>query len=388
MNIYDESIDYNKKYIKYKIKYLEAKNKINNDIVGGYYYNNKINGGYYYNNKINNNINGGDNFDNIIIIFINNINNYIENEKKNELNSEVIELNSKVIESNREVFNIRKNDNNSYNILLGIIQFLLCVICCLMTVNTNIIDVTIRLSDSIATYFEEKDIKKFINELYEIIPCSKQFSQIFIDLFNSLSDHLKDNLLYFAKQLKANNTEFFKQIKIKQIKILSTGKKIKNKCSILARNFFSQSSQLEELEELEGGGVSPQTINNIGCYRTNTEAIYKIYKTIQEFTIDQLKDVVIADIDNNIIKILYISKYIIKFIFRMIFSVKPSQIIEKILDFIDTILSLIITISILSLDSINNYIILFFEQILPDNDLSRLIIKLLKATYEGQSCNF
>jgi len=251
-----------------------------------------------------------------------------------------------------------------------------------MTVNTSIIDVTIRLSDSIATYFEKKDINKFIKELYEIIPCSEKFSQIFIDLFNSLSDHLKDQISDFARQLKANNTEFFEQIRITQIKILSTGREIKKKCSSLTKNLFPQSIQLK------GGGVIIQTINNIGCYSTNTEAIYKIYKTIQEFTIDQLKDVVIADIDNNIIRILYISKYIIKFIFRMIFSVKPSQIIEKILDFIDTILSLIITISIFSLDSINNYIILFFEKILPDNDLSKLIIKLLKATYEDQSCNF
>jgi hypothetical protein len=366
MNIYNESIDYNKKYIKYKIKYLEAKNKINNDIVVG----------GYYNNKIYNDINGGYDFDNIIIIFINNINNYIEHER-----------NLKINELNSEVINLHQNDNYSYKILLGIIQFLLCVICSLMTVNTSIIDVTMRLSDSIATYFEEKDINKFINELYTIIPCSKQFGQIFIDLFNSLSAHLKDKIVDFVTKLKANNKKFFNTIKNTGKQIIYTGAQIKNRCSILARNLLQSRFGLKSIQ-LQGGGLIAQAINNIGCYATDTEAIYKIYKTIKDFTIDQLKDVVIADIDNNIIKILYISKYIIKFIFRMIFVVVPNLIIQEILDFIDTILSLIITISILSLDSINNYIILFFEQILPRNNLSILIIKLLKATYEGQSCNF
>jgi len=363
MNIYNESIDYYKKYIKYKIKYLEAKNKINNDIVGGGYYNNKI----YYD------INGGYDFDNIIIIFINNINNYIEHKKNlkiNELNSEIIDL--------------HKNDNYSYQILFGIIQFLLCVICSLMTVNTSILDVTIRLSDSIATYFEEKDINKFINELHTIIPCSKSFSQIFIDLFNSLSDHLKDKILNFVKTLRDNNYKFFNTIKTSGKQIISTGVQITNKCTNLAKKIL----QLSQFQRGGGKGLIAQAINNIECYATDTEAIFKIYKTIKNFTIDQLKDVVIADIDNNIIKILYISKYIIQFIFRIIFVIVPNIIIREIIDFIDTILSLIITISILSLDSINNYIILFFEQILPDNDLSRLIIKLLKATYEGQSCNF
>ena len=72
----------------------------------------------------------------------------------------------------------------------------------------------------------------------------------------------------------------------------------------------------------------------------------------------------------------------------MIFVEVPNIKIQQILDVIDSILSLIITIYILSLDIINEYIIDFFEQILPKNNLNKLIMELVKSTIIDQSCKF
>lgn len=373
MNIYNESVDYNKKYIKYKIKYLEAKNK---NIVGG----------HYYDNKIYNNISGGYDVNNIIIIFINNINNYIINKN----NTTIDKLNSKTSELN-------EIDNYSYPILLGIIQFLLCVICHLMTFNTSIIDVVIKLSDLIANYFESQDINQFINDFYRTIPCNRQFAEIFKQLFESLSNHLKSKIKDFVIKLRENNDKFLNKIKERGLKIIYTGMQIKNSCTTSAINNAKKYLQLSMQFNYEkifgnynGGGLILETINYNGCsgFNITTKDIYKLYDTIKNFTIEQLKDVVIEDIDNNIIKILYISKYLIKFIFRMIFVVVPNIKIQQILDVIDSILSLIITIYILSLDIINEYIIDFFEQILPKNNLNKLIMELVKSTIVDQSCKF
>jgi hypothetical protein len=264
-----------------------------------------------------------------------------------------------------------------------------------MTFNTSIIDVVIKLSDLIANYFESQDINQFIHDFYKTIPCNRQFTEIFKQLFESLSNHLKSKIKDFVIKLRENNDKFLNKIKERGLKIIFTGMQIKNSCTTSAINNAKKYLQLLirlnygiRLGNNKGGGLNLETINYNGCSGFTTKDIYNLYDTIKNFTIEQLKDVVIEDIDNNIIKILYIFKYLIKFIFRMIFVEVPNIKIQQILDVIDSILSLIITIYILSLDIINEYIIDFFEQILPKNNLNKLIMELVKSTIIDQSCKF
>lgn len=274
--------------------------------------------------------------------------------------------------------------------MLGIIQFLLCVMCHLIKFNSSILDITLNLSSLILDYFENKySIHEFINKLKDIIPCSDKFIHIFYELFTLLKSYIKDNI----NILRSNITGF---ISIKQQKIYSKTinvlTKFKNICS---KNDFK--SSLNSFLMLKGGGLDDEdqeynNINNIviknDCNNVTTLEIYKLYKIIKDFSLEQLKDIVIDDIENNIIKILYVCKFLINFIFKIIFLLKSNteNTIYKLLDFTDTVLSLIITISVLSLEKIKEYILIFLTNIMPQNEFGSKLIYLLKIISVSQNC--
>jgi hypothetical protein len=262
--------------------------------------------------------------------------------------------------------------------------------CHLIKFNSSILDITLNLSSLILDYFENKySIHEFINKLKDIIPCSDKFIHIFYELFTLLKSYIKDNI----NILRSNITGF---ISIKQQKIYSKTinvlTKFKNICS---KNDFK--SSLNSFLMLKGGGLDDEdqeynNINNIviknDCNNVTTLEIYKLYKIIKDFSLEQLKDIVIDDIENNIIKILYVCKFLINFIFKIIFLLKSNteNTIYKLLDFTDTVLSLIITISVLSLEKIKEYILIFLTNIMPQNEFGSKLIYLLKIISVSQNC--
>lgn len=342
---------YQKKYKKYKIKYLEKK-IINKELIGG-------------------------NYDNIVIFFINNINDNIDNNEVNTIIIKELEIEIKL-----------------HYIVINIIKFLLCVTCHLITLNTSIIDVTSQLLLLLSDFFSNKiNIKDFINKLDKIIPCSDQLNDIFTQLFTELKNYIESNI-----SISKTNIIFLNNFKNELIKHNILLNFFTN--SLTNKTCFTTITKTEIMDQINKynittffSGGNYKNILNIklnfkdNCSNFTTLDVFNMYNTIKNFTAEQLNDVIIGDIKNNIIKILYICKYLINFIFKLIFKNIKDYTIFNILDFIDTLLSLTIVISILSLDNMKEYFIIFITKIMPKNELSNQIINLLNIMFITQTCN-
>lgn len=134
---------------------------------------------------------------------------------------------------------------------------------------------------------------------------------------------------------------------------------------------------------LPGGLVSTSIVAS--CNGLTTIQLYKMYQTIKDFSVEQMKDIIL---DDNILKILYVTKYVLNFIFKVIvslaFGIKTT--IYKFLDFVDTIISFFIALYMLGVDTIHEKIVNNVIKSIPNSDLQKLLGILFKFMYTNIEC--
>jgi hypothetical protein len=314
---------YQKKYKKYKIKYLERREEINNELIGG--------------------------STDIFVFFINNFNAFVKEEEDN---------NNKVIETLKEQ-NLHSiliiTELKLYNIFLGIISFLFCIVCRLINLPTEFSNITIKVAEIMREFIINKNSIKFIHDLQNIIPCIniKYILQLFTELINKVKNKGKDI------------AEF---IIIKKNKVISNSTKtLNNLTSSLKNNCYFK----KILNNLRGGDVSITE-----CEKYN---LIRIFNIIKFLSIEELNDI-INDIlyDTNYkvskLKILYVCKYLINI---LLMSFETNNEFDDLFNFIDSMLSFLIAITILEYEILTTNITSFITKIIPEGVLKKELIDIL-----------
>jgi hypothetical protein len=374
--IIDDTNYYQKKYLKYKIKYLNEKEIINYEL------------------------SGGAPLDNLVILIINKITFFLD---KKEGNQNYLENISEDDKSNINNVLVKVSDSNDEKIVIYIIKFILCIICHALQAKKSIINILTDFLEAILEYIDKQiDTDELLAKLKESIPCLAQFNDILKHtdlkfLFETLRDSIKISVINYTKNIKSFlliKTKNFKDY-IQDIEIITNFnylKSFKHVCSNKMTTFYSRIINKIDKQIFDFNNPYKQLTGGynikIGCYQYSTDEIMKLYKYFKDFTNEQIRDFLV-NVEENLLKILFVIKYLNNFIFRIIFRSKPSSLGFKALDFLDSIISISITLYYLTFDKINEYIFEFLSQLLlqhSNNIVYTYILEICKALISGESC--
>ena len=273
-------------------------------------------------------------------------------------------------------------------IIKGILELLFCISCSSLTLQFSTLDVGLRLSNVLANYFENKEfsVQQLLDELTTIIPCSSEFLSTFQVLFEKLKSYnirmteIRSNIAVYIQNKRLNLQE-------------NIFGKFKNMCSPVyfkqsVSYFLSYGKRQGGARRHKGGGFSfikdMPILKN--CNGLTTTVLYELYDKIKNCTIDELKGLLIVDIDNSLTKKIYQLKYLINFVFKIIMR-RISSVIYNILDFIDTILSFILAILISDFSKKEVYLKMFMSCLPDENIYTHYVRLLINSMFIENTCN-
>jgi hypothetical protein len=319
--------------------------------------------------------------------------------------------------SSRRVINIYMG---SKNIIIPLSKFILCFLCnSLPHLNINkiielkgntleIIEIMIKICNYMLEYLQKKiDIDELMDNLENIIPCINKFKDaiksVFIIFYTNIKNFKLISRLKNIIQILLRNTYNYSANKILIYKDLLKYRYIcsKNFFNNLLNNIYNNYHGKNNKIKQKGGSfihtIKIKEINIITtkiCNSITSTQIYNLFKTIKDYSADELKDVMLNDISENdgdlrikkILILLYIYKYTINFILKTILyiSVGDTNLVYNFLDFLDSCITLFIVFYLLNLENIIQKIIEYIISIIPDRDAKYTIQMLLQFIFIHQ----
>lgn len=251
--------------------------------------------------------------------------------------------------------------------MLGIISFLLCVVCHLITLPTNFasnfLEVSTKLSEIIRNFITNKNIKQSIKDIISIIPCTEEFIKVITTLFKEL---FINNVVENVKFIKKDTYRVYKELrktfkefvptKLVQINVLSNISKLLNKVkpTIFDRN-------------QKGGIIEPN--KQIEIKNINSNILLSLFIEIKLLSIESLESIInsfLHDINykEKNIKILYICKYLVNILLMNIITTNE---FDDLFNFIDSMLSYLIAVTMLKYEILKKNITIFITKITSKN---------------------